>query len=95
MVYVPVATPAPPNPWIARPTMNPVLPGATAQIKLPKANTNTATRNDALTEKYFKILPHDDWKPPKVIRYAELYHEIWLRSLKSSVILGIAVAMIV
>ena len=73
MVKHPVAAPAAPTPAIARPTMKVVGPWATAHIRLPSSKTNMVPRKDIFKGKYLKNLPDADWKPPKVMKYADPY----------------------
>lgn len=91
----PDATPAAPNPAIARPTIRAVLFGATAQIRLPSSKMNTESRYVHLRGKYLKALPQGEVKAATVRKKAEPYQPISETLPKSSVILGIAVATIV
>ena len=95
IVNAPDVTPAAPKPAKARPTIKHVEFGATAHSKLPSSNMAMAIKNQILREKYRYSFPHIDWKPPKVMKYAEPYQATSLRSLNSSVIFGIAVETIV
>jgi hypothetical protein len=95
IVYDPDPTPAPPTPAMARPTMRAGEFGATPQIRLPSSKMKMAIRKLILRGKYLYTLPHIDWKPPSVMKKAEPYHEISLMLLNSSVIFGMAVAMMV
>ena len=54
-----------------------------------------AVRKTVFMGKYLYPLPHVDWKAAFVRKYAEPYQPIWSGLLKSSVIWGIAVPMIV
>lgn len=93
IVKAPEPIPAAPTPAIARPTMKTEEDGATAQMRLPSSKIPIASRKVVLREKYLYDFPHVDWKPPVVMKYAEPYQETSARLWNSSVIRGIAVAM--
>jgi len=95
IVYAPEATPAPPSPAIARPTIRAVEFGATPQSRLPTSNTKRDIKKVILSGKYLYALPHVDWNAAKVRKKAEPYHAIKSIPLKSSVIAGMAVPTIV
>jgi hypothetical protein len=73
IVYTPEATPAPPDPATARPTIRVVEFFDTPQIKLPTSNTNTLTRNPVFRGKYLYTLPQVDWKDATVRKKALPY----------------------
>ena len=95
MVKVPDETPEAPDPAMARPTISAVLLGASAMIKLPSSKMKSERRKVALSGKYLNALPHVDWKEAKVRKKAEPYQPTWSTLLKSSVMRGMAVAMMV
>ena len=68
---------------------------AIPQIKLPSSKIAMHVKYTALMGKYLNALPHSDWAAATVRNSAEAYHPTSLRLWNSSVILGIAVAMMV
>ena len=79
MVYAPEPIPAAPNPAIARPTMSALLLGETPQIREPSSKVKRLMRKLIFNGKYLYALPHADWKPPRVRKKADEYHETSLR----------------
>ena len=64
----PTATPEPPKPAMARPTIRVVGSWATPQTKLPSSKMSMAMRNQSFRGKYLNSFPQVDWKPVGVSR---------------------------
>jgi len=62
-VKTPTATPEPPKPAMARPTIRVVGSWATPQTKLPSSKMSMAMRNQSFKGKYLNSFPQVDWKP--------------------------------
>jgi len=95
MVMPPEYRAAAPAPAIARPMMNIGELVAAAQIMLPTSKMTSAPRYVYLTSKYVYTLPIEGCKEVVVSKYEEPYQPTSSRLLKTEVILGMAVAMIV
>lgn len=78
-----------------RSTYSVVELGATPQIKLPTSKMKIDMRKLVFNGKYVYAFPHVDWKLPRVMKYAEPYHATSSSLWNSSVIVGMAVAMMV
>jgi len=69
MVKTPTATPEPPTPAIARPTIRVVGFLATPQTRLPTSKTTSATKYQSFKGKYRYSFPQVDWNPVTVSHY--------------------------
>ena len=87
--------PEAPSPVMARPMIRAMALGAAPQMRLPSSNTRMDEMKVVLRGKYLYAFPQADWKEPLVKKNADPYQDTLSRPLKSSVILGIAVATMV
>lgn len=95
MTIAPVTMPADPIPAMARPTINVTELGATAQINEPISKMPISHRKTHLGEKKVYTRPNNSVKADDVSKKLDAYQPTSPNDLKSSVIRGTAVAMIV